>query len=92
MPCIPVPPALPIEIHLSSVVTEVLGEADPRTLSPGDYRALHAALARRGMLHCPELPGALRARGFQPDGVLRSRSVQSVRWRPVARPPVWTPG
>jgi len=82
----------PLDLELDAVLKQVLGGADPRTLSPGDFGALRSALDRRGVLRHPGLVGALRARRIQPDAVLRGGTVRSMRWQPVARPPAWTLG
>ena len=58
------------ERRVDRVLQAALGTLDPRTLTPGDYRALHRALAAAGLLGHPALPGVLRCRTISASAVL----------------------
>jgi hypothetical protein len=62
-----------LQDSVDTLLQSVVGAADPRTLTPGDFDALHRAFGRVGLLSHPGLPGALRLRDVCAAAVLASR-------------------
>ena len=59
-----------IEDAIDHALQATLGTLDPRTLTPGDFRALQTRLRTVGLLHHPQLPALLRARRIHAPAVL----------------------